>query len=159
MALSNPKSGSRGVSNSNAWSKGMLSRVLGNLGNARLWVLGKSAINSLKKVEYCGGDKNFGNQVKDHGSSFKVCHICSKQPYLLSTYVLRNLHRYFNFHICLSIQQRPNYEFSIPEVVSQTVTNKSCLVCVKSEKYAFLVTTRPLQSMRWREAELHTLQH
>ena len=40
------------------------------------------------------------------------------------------------------------FEFPIPEVVAQNVTNKICLVCVKSEKYAFLVTTRPLGSMR-----------
>ena len=32
---------------------------------------------------------------------------------------------------------------SIPAVVSQNFTNKSCLVCVKSEKYASLVTLRP----------------
>ena len=31
----------------------------------------------------------------------------------------------------------------IPAVVSENVTNKSCLVCVMSEKYAFLVTLRP----------------
>ena len=30
-----------------------------------------------------------------------------------------------------------------PAVFSQNVTNKSCLVCVKSEKYAFGVTLRP----------------
>ena len=31
----------------------------------------------------------------------------------------------------------------IPAVVSQNVTNKSCLVCVESEKYASWVTLRP----------------
>ena len=31
----------------------------------------------------------------------------------------------------------------IPAVVSQNVTNKSCLVCVMSEKYAFWFTLRP----------------
>lgn len=35
----------------------------------------------------------------------------------------------------------------ITAVVPQTVTYKSCLGCVKSEKYAFLVTLRPLGSM------------
>ena len=34
----------------------------------------------------------------------------------------------------------PSSKFSIPAVISQNVTNKSCLVCVKSEKYAI----RPL---------------
>ena len=37
---------------------------------------------------------------------------------------------------------------SIPVVVSQNVTNKSCLVRVKSEKYALWFTLRPLESMR-----------
>ena len=37
-------------------------------------------------------------------------------------------------------------------VVSQNVTNKSCLVCVMSEKYAFWVTLRP-QSDRCRRGE------
>ena len=31
----------------------------------------------------------------------------------------------------------------IPAVVSQNVTNNSCLVCLMSEKYAFWVTLRP----------------
>ena len=35
------------------------------------------------------------------------------------------------------------YEFPIPAVKSQNVINKSCLVCVKSEKYASWVTLRP----------------
>ena len=37
----------------------------------------------------------------------------------------------------------------IPAVVSENVTNESCLVCVMSEKYAFWVTLRP-QSDRCR---------
>ena len=37
---------------------------------------------------------------------------------------------------------RPN-PTSIPASVSQNVTNTSCLVCVKSEKYASWVTIRP----------------
>ena len=32
----------------------------------------------------------------------------------------------------------------IPAVVSQNVTNLSCLACNKSEKYTFLLTLRPL---------------
>ena len=40
------------------------------------------------------------------------------------------------------------FHTAIPAVVPQTVTNKSCLVCVKSEKYVLLVTIRPLGSMR-----------
>ena len=39
--------------------------------------------------------------------------------------------------------QITTFEFLIPAVVSQNVTNKSCLVCVISEKYASWVTLRP----------------
>ena len=55
--------------------------------------------------------------------------------------------------------QQPTFNFSIPAVVSQSVINKSCLICVKSEKDTFLGITRPLGSMRWEKAELHTLRH
>jgi len=36
----------------------------------------------------------------------------------------------------------------IPAVAKQNVTDKSCLVCDKSEKYAFLVTLTPLGLIR-----------
>ena len=45
----------------------------------------------------------------------------------------------------------------IPAVVSQDVTTKSCFLCVKSEKFAFLVTLRHLESTRQVEVELFTL--
>ena len=38
--------------------------------------------------------------------------------------------------------------FTIPAAGSQNVTNKNCLVFVKSEKYAFWVTLRLIGSMR-----------
>ena len=64
-----------------------------------------------------------------------------------------HLHNYFNLHVCPSLRRRPvrpsvrpTFEFPIPAGVWQSVTNKSWLVCVKSEKYTFLVTTRPLGS-------------
>ena len=41
---------------------------------------------------------------------------------------------------CLSVGK--TYEFPIPAVASQNVTNKSCFVCVMSEKYASWVTLR-----------------
>ena len=44
-------------------------------------------------------------------------------------------------------------------VASQNVTNKSFLVCVKSEKYAVWVTLRHLGSMRQGKAKLSTLHH
>ena len=72
---------------------------------------------------------------------------------------------YFNSHTCLSIHlfmhfcpcvQKTN---SNSALMSLNVTNKSFLICVKREKYAFLGTTTPLGSMRWGEAELHTFRH
>ena len=74
------------------------------------------------------------------------------------------LNNYFDFHVCLSI--RPSVRSSvrpfvlpsaqkltsIPASVSQNVTNKSCLVCVKSKKYASWVTLRP-QWDRCRQGE------
>ena len=47
----------------------------------------------------------------------------------------------------------------VSEVVSQYVTNKSFLVCVKSKKYAFLFTLRLLGFMKQGEAELPTLHY
>ena len=60
----------------------------------------------------------------------------------------RNLNNYFDFHVCLSI--RPCVCPSVcpkkapfPAVAFQNVTNKSCLVCVQSEKYASWATLTP----------------
>ena len=81
------------------------------------------------------------------------------------------LNNYFNFHVCLSIRVpcsvvpsvrgsgsvRLNLT-SIPASVSQNVTNKSCLVSVKSEKYASWVTLRPQwDRCRRGEAEVRIL--
>ena len=63
------------------------------------------------------------------------------------------LNNYFDFHVCLSFR-RPSVRPSVRKitqvtaVITQNVTNKSCLLCVMSEKYAFLVTLRLLWSMR-----------
>ena len=47
---------------------------------------------------------------------------------------------------------------SIPASVSQNVTDKSCLVCVKSKKYASWVTLRPQwDRCRQGEAEVRIL--
>ena len=62
-----------------------------------------------------------------------------------------HLHNYFNLNVCPSFRRRrrrTTFNFQIPAVVSQSVTNECCLICVKSEKYSFLGTTRPLGSMR-----------
>ena len=60
-----------------------------------------------------------------------------------------NLNNYFNFHVCLSF--RPSLcpcmcvrkLTPVSAVRSQNVTNRSLLMSVKSEKYAFWVTLRP----------------
>ena len=44
-------------------------------------------------------------------------------------------------------------------VGSQNVTNRSFLVCVKSEKYALCVTLRPLGSIRQGEPEIHAIRY
>ena len=46
------------------------------------------------------------------------------------------------------------FKFLTPAVVSQNVNNKSSVVCVRSKKYAFLVTLRLQGSMRLGKAEL-----
>ena len=50
--------------------------------------------------------------------------------------------------VCPSAAVRPCVQklTPIPAVGSQKVTNKSCLVCVMSEKYAFWVTLRASQT-------------
>ena len=58
------------------------------------------------------------------------------------TWTDKHLNNYFDFHVCLSIRgsvvlvPSPQKLTSIPASVSQNVINKSCLLCVKSEKYA-----------------------
>ena len=74
----------------------------------------------------------------------------------LRTFVVKEdktiyLNNYFNFHVCLSIRDsvfpcfRPCVRKLTPvsAVGSQNVTNRSFLVSVKSEKYAFWITLRP----------------
>ena len=61
---------------------------------------------------------------------------------------ISNLNNYFDFHVCLSFCLSTVHPFvrklaPIPAVVLQNVTNKSCLACIKSEKYASCVTLRP----------------
>ena len=52
------------------------------------------------------------------------------------------LNDYFNLHVCLSILSFIFFG-CVSAVVSQNITNKSCLACVKSKKYASWVTIRP----------------
>ena len=74
-------------------------------------------------------------------------------------FVFVHLNNYFRLHVCLYVRTSHLHFFAIPAVVSQNVTNESCLACVKSEKYVVWVTLRPLGSMRQGEAELRTLQY
>ena len=78
---------------------------------------------------------------------------------------LSDLNNYFDFHVCLSISLPSSVRLPcvrnltpLPAVLSQNVTNKSFLVCVKSEKYAYWVTLRPQQDLcRRGEAEVRIL--
>ena len=69
-----------------------------------------------------------------------------------------HLNNYFHFHVRLSIRVcvcvsvclfvcPKKIPFS--EVVSQNVTNKSCLMCVQSEKYASWVNLTPQLDRCW----------
>ena len=80
-------------------------------------------------------------------------------PCIVGIYGKTNLNNCFDFHIrlffrhpsavcCPSVRKITQ----IPDIASQNVTNKSCLVCAISEKYAFWVTLRP-QSDRCRRGE------
>ena len=53
----------------------------------------------------------------------------------------------------------PTSKFPVPTVVSQNISNKTCLVCVKSKKFVFLITLRTFGSMRQDKAELCKLQY
>ena len=48
---------------------------------------------------------------------------------------------------------------TIPVIIVQNGVNKIHLACVMSEKYAFWVILRPLESMRLGKAELIKLQY
>ena len=60
--------------------------------------------------------------------------------------------------VCLSVCGYVSHTLGI-SVTSQNVTNKSFLVCVKSEKYTFWFTLSHLGSMRQGKAELNTLHY
>ena len=55
-----------------------------------------------------------------------------------------------------SVCPKTNSSFAVG---SQNVTNRSFLVCVKSEKYALWVTLRPLGSIRQGEPEIHAIRY
>ena len=61
--------------------------------------------------------------------------------------------------ICLSVRPCVQKLTLVSAVGSQNDTNRSFLVRVKSEKYAFWVTLRPLGSMSQGEVKIHALQY
>ena len=74
------------------------------------------------------------------------------------------LHSYFNIHICRSlhvchIDQVFPITLTTNGVLSQSVTIKNWLVCVKSEKCASIVILIPLGFMRQGKAKLSTLSY
>ena len=83
-----------------------------------------------------------------------------KTLFIMNLIDVNHLNNYFDFHVCLSFRAsvRPSVRAcvwkitQIPAILSQNVTNKSCLVCVMSEKYASWVTLRP-QWDRYRRGE------
>ena len=81
-------------------------------------------------------------------------------PSFLSPLIVRlhNLNNYVRLHVCVSFRIWVCHTLGI-SVASQNVTNKSFLVCVKSEKYAFWATLKYLGTMQQVEAELSTLHY
>ena len=84
--------------------------------------------------------------------------------YYLFEVILKHLTIYFNLYICLSLWPVASgvcltFKFPIPTVISQNVTNKSHLECVKSKKICILVNLRPLGSMKQGKAKIHALQY
>ena len=69
-----------------------------------------------------------------------------------------HLNNYFGLHVSLSNHDFVSHTLGF-YVASQNVINKSFFVCVKSEKYAFLVTLRPLGSMQQGKAKLRTIHY
>ena len=94
------------------------------------------------------------------------CLFLSKNSNMSFLCFVGNLNNYFNFHVRLSIfpfvpfrSVRPCFWTltSVSAVLSQYVTNKSCLVCVQSEKYASWVNlTHQLDCSCRGEAKLRT---
>ena len=93
-----------------------------------------------------------GQTATLHPQSWSLAVVCVGTPkmYLQSGY-FPYLNNYFDFHVCLSIRSsvRPSVCLCVrklaqfPAVVSQNVTKKRCLVCVRSEKNASWVTLTP----------------
>ena len=103
-----------------------------------------------------------------HRSKYRLSSLVSNLLcHLLVTFVInkqieKNVH---NYHVCPSLLLPPSLvhypvlsHLTIPAVRSQNITNKSCLVCVQSEKYASWVNlTSQLDRCCRGEAEVRIL--
>ena len=71
-----------------------------------------------------------------------------------------NLHHYFShLYVLMASVLSLSSCRTFNEVVLQNITNRTCLVYVKSEKYTFLVTHRPMASMRRGESKPDTFHY
>ena len=88
------------------------------------------------KMHICGGDIKTGS-----------CQVGTLYWFLVQSNFKPNLHNYFNLHaslsFCLSFITLRLITLPIPAIVAQNFTNKSCLLCVQSENYAFFDTLKP----------------
>ena len=112
-------------------------------GNAELHILNfkeTSPLQSLSQAVVCASTPRMYPQSR----YFLVTHYCQK----FDTQSSKNLLISDLMSVFPSILLCLNLQFTIPVVVLQNLTVKSCLVCVESKKYAFWVTLRSLGSMR-----------
>ena len=111
------------------------------------------------KCDLCDFSSHAWKYVKTHKlncheteSHTLSCEKCGRRFAFPSQLKKVNLHNYFNLHVCPSISC---LSLGVPQ---SDVTDKSCLVCVKSEKFASLVTLRPQWDCCSRgEAKVHIL--
>ena len=66
------------------------------------------------------------------------CVFCASYKVLMYLFIVLKI--YINISTFMSV--RPygvGFSLPIPAIISQNVTNKSCLVCIKSEKYMYIL--------------------
>ena len=105
--------------------------------------------NLIKNFKTCTFSWSDVSKIRFHTKTKWLCIFVTEGAFSAAPYL--NLYKYFNPYACPSIRRRSRLSccpltLPISAVVLRNVTNKSCQVCVKSKKYAFLVT--PLGSKR-----------